>query len=260
MPLDFSLDHMGPLTRSVRDAAVVLNALAGYDARDDTSSRRPVEDYVPQAEPSIAGLRVGIPQNFYFERLHADVDRAVRAMVKKAESLKAQIVPVRTPDIAALNAVSRVILLAEASALMEPHLEQRERFGSDVIALLDQGRLISATDYVNAQRLRRVMQREFHQVWSQADCLFTPTAPMGAPRIGEATVAVGDEMEDVRLASTRLVRGMNLLGYPALSVPCGLDGQGMPMGLQIIGKPFSEALILRAAQALVPDEVPTPQL
>jgi aspartyl-tRNA(Asn)/glutamyl-tRNA(Gln) amidotransferase subunit A len=260
MPLDFTLDHMGPLTRSVRDAAVMLNAVAGYDARDDTSSRRPVEDYVPQAEPSIAGLRVGIPQNFYFERLHPDVDRAVRAMVQKAESLKAQIVPVRTPDIAALNAVSRVILMAEASALMEPHLGQRERFGSDVLALFDQGRLISATDYVNAQRLRRVMQREFHQVWSQVDCLFTPTAPIGAPRIGDATVTVGNEMEDVRLASTRLVRGMNLLGYPALSVPCGLDSQGMPIGLQIIGKPFSEALILRAAQALVPDEVPTPQL
>ena len=145
-----------------------------------------------------------------------------------------------------LNAVSRIILLSEASALMEPHLEQRERFGSDVLALFDQGRLISATDYVNAQRLRRVMQREFHQVWREVDCLFTPTAPMGAPRIGEATVAVGDEMEDVRLASTRLVRGINLLGYPALSVPCGLDGGGMPIGLQIIGKPFGEALVLRA--------------
>ena len=101
MPLDFSLDHMGPLTRSVRDAAVVLNALAGYDARDDTSSRRAVEDYVPQAEPSIAGLRVGVPQNFYFEHLQPDVDRAVRAMVQIAESLRAQIVPVRMPDIAA---------------------------------------------------------------------------------------------------------------------------------------------------------------
>ncbi len=260
MPLGFSLDHMGPLTRSVRDAGAVLNGIAGYDVRDETSSRRPVENYVPDIEPSIRGLRIGLPENFYFERLDPDVDAAVRAAFGMAESHGAQIVPLRVPDVAAINTVARVILMAEASALLEPHLEKRDQIGPDVLALLDQGRLLPATDYVNAQRLRRAMQREFADLWSRVDCLFTPTTPITAPRIGETTVGVGAENEDVRLATTRLVRAINALGLPAVSIPCGADRRGLPIGLQIVGPPFAEALILRVAQALVPGEVPVPRL
>jgi aspartyl-tRNA(Asn)/glutamyl-tRNA(Gln) amidotransferase subunit A len=260
MPLGFSLDHMGPLTRSVRDAGAVLNIIAGYDPRDDTSSRRPVENYVPDIEPTIRGLRIGLPENFYFERLDPDVDAAVRAAFHAAESHGAEIVPLRVPDIAALNTVARVILLAEASALLEPHLEQRDRFGPDVLALLDQGRLLPATDYINAQRLRRAMQRQFADLWSRVDCLFTPTTPITAPRIGETATTIGGQSQDVRLATTRLVRAINALGLPAVSVPCGADRRGLPIGLQIVGQPFAEALILRVAQALVPAEVPVPRL
>jgi len=260
MPLGFSLDHMGPLTRSVRDAAAVLNLIAGHDPRDETSSRRPVENYVPDIEPSIRGLRIGLSENFYFERLDPDVDAAVRAAFQAAESRGAEIVPLRVPDIAAINTVARVILLAEASALLEPHLEQRDRFGPDVLALLDQGRLLPATDYINAQRLRRAMQGEFAVLWSRVDCLFTPTTPITAPRIGETATTIGGESQDVRLATTRLVRAINALGLPALSVPCGADRRGLPIGLQIVGQPFAEALILRVAQTLAPAEVPVPHL
>jgi aspartyl-tRNA(Asn)/glutamyl-tRNA(Gln) amidotransferase subunit A len=164
------------------------------------------------------------------------------------------------PDIAAINTVARLILLAEASAQLEPHLEQRDRFGADVLALLDQGRLLPATDYINAQRLRHEMQREFAALWSRVDCLFTPTTPITAPLIGETTVAAGGESEDVRLAATRLVRAINPLGLPAVSIPYGADRRGLPVGLQIVGRPFAEALILRVAQALVPGEVPVPHL
>jgi aspartyl-tRNA(Asn)/glutamyl-tRNA(Gln) amidotransferase subunit A len=253
LPLDFSLDHMGPLTRSVRDAAAVLNVLAGYDVRDDTSSRRPVEEYIPATNPSLHGIRIGLPENFYFDRCHPEVERAVRACFDRASALGAQVVPIRVPDIAALNAIGRVILLAEASAVMEPYLGQREHFGADVLALLDQGRLLPATDYVNAQRLRRMMQREFQALWKTVDCLLTPTAPIPAPRIGQATVELNGISEDVRLASTRLVRGLNVLGLPALSIPCG-QAEGLPAAVQIFGKPFSEALILRVGQALEPGE------
>jgi len=250
MPLDFSLDHMGPLTRTARDAAVTLQAIAGFDPRDETSSRQPVADYLPPADASIRGVRIGLPENFYFDRLDPDVNGAVRRKAQVAESLGAHVIPVRVPDIGAINAVSRVILLAEASALMEKYLDKRDQFGADVLALLDQGRLIPATDYVNAQRLRRMMQRDFAQLWRRVDCLFTPTAPMAAPRIGETTVQVGDQTEDTRLAATRLVRGINVLGLPALSVPCGVDRRGLPLSLQIIGRSFQEALVLRIAAAL----------
>ncbi len=250
MPLDFSLDHMGPLTRSVRDAAVTLEAIAGFDPRDDTSSREPVGRYLPPSDASVHGVRIGLPENFYFDRLDPVVDTAVRKMAATADSLGAHVVSVRVPDIAAINAVSRVILLAEASALMEKYLSDRSRFGADVLALLDQGRLLPATAYINAQRVRRMMQRDFAQIWRRVDCLFTPTVPMPAPRIGDTTVQLGGQIEDVRLAATRLVRAINVLGLPALSMPCGTDHRGLPLGLQIVGRPFDEALILRIGAAL----------
>jgi aspartyl-tRNA(Asn)/glutamyl-tRNA(Gln) amidotransferase subunit A len=259
MPLDFSLDHVGPLTRSVRDAALTLQVLAGPDPRDDTSSSLPLASYLPPRKISIKGVRIGWPENFYFEHVNREIALSVKLMADLAENLGARIVPVRIPDAAAINAIARVILLAEASALMEPFLKQRENFGPDVLALLDQGRLLSATDYVNAQRLRRIEQRKFQQLWNQVDCLFTPTTPIAAPKIGQATVQIGDEVEDVRLASTRLVRGISALGLPALSVFCAFNREGLPFGLQIVGKPFDEATILRVGAALE-DETDTSEL
>jgi aspartyl-tRNA(Asn)/glutamyl-tRNA(Gln) amidotransferase subunit A len=250
LPLGYSLDHMGPLAHTVRDAAIVLNAIAGHDRRDPTSSRHPVIDYTPDDGCSIRGLRIGFPENFYLDRLDPGVESSVRGAFARAQSLGAVVKPVRVPDIAALNAIGRVILLAEASAVMEPHLEHRRQFGADVLSLFDQGRLLPATDYINAQRLRRKMRREFAGLWSEVDCLITPTTPNTAPRLGETSIRLGGQDEDVRLATTRLVRGINVLGLPALSIPCGLGSSGLPIGLQIIGPAFDEALILRIGAAL----------
>jgi aspartyl-tRNA(Asn)/glutamyl-tRNA(Gln) amidotransferase subunit A len=250
LPLDFSLDHMGPLTRSVRDAAVTLQALAGHDPRDETSSREPVPEYLPPENPSLAGLRVGLPENFYFERVQEEVGAAVRAAAAAAERLGAEVIPVRVPDVAALNAVARVILYAEASAVMAPYLDRREDFGADVRSLLEQGSLVAAADYVNAQRLRRLFCEQFRALLRRVDCLFTPTTPTTAPLSGQATVEIAGEHEDTRLASTRFVRAINALGLPALAMPCGADRQGLPVSLQVIGRPFEEALLLRIGAAL----------
>jgi len=249
MPLSWSLDHVGPLASSVRDAALLLNAIAGYDREDGGSSRHPLVDFVPD-DCSVRGLRIGFAQNFFFERLDPEVELSVRGAIARLESLGAQVKPVELPDIAAMNAVGRVILLCEASAMMEPHLADRRQFGPDVLALLDQGRLLAATDYIHAQRLRKQMQREFAQVWSRVDCLIAPTTPNTAPRVGDATVRIGGVEEDVRLATTRLVRSLNLLGLPALSIPCGLSAAGLPIGVQIVGPPFEEALLLRVGAAM----------
>jgi aspartyl-tRNA(Asn)/glutamyl-tRNA(Gln) amidotransferase subunit A len=249
-PLGYSLDHMGPLARSVRDAATVLNAIAGHDARDAASSRRAVEDFVPVAGVSIRGVRIGVPENYYFERLDPGVEVGVRGLLRLAATLGAEIRPVRVPDIAALNAVARVILLAEASAVYESQMQDRSKFGADVLALLDQGRLIPATDYVNAQRLRRRMRQQFAELWRDMDCLVAPATPAPAPKIGQTTVLLGGEEEDVRLAATRFARGINVLGLPAVSLPCGLTSEGLPAGAQIIGPAFSEAALARVGAAL----------
>jgi aspartyl-tRNA(Asn)/glutamyl-tRNA(Gln) amidotransferase subunit A len=250
LPLDFSLDHMGPLARSARDAALALEAIAGHDPRDPSSSRRPVERYLPEQEVSIRNMRIGLPERFYLENADPEVAEAVRRMAAIAEGLGARVVQVRLPDVAAINAIGRVILLVEAAAILERDLARRMDFGEDVRALLEQGRLIPATDYVNAQRLRRLKQQEFASSWTEVDCLFTPTTPTSAPRLGAQKVTIGGKAEDLRPAVTSFTRAFNVLGLPALSMPCGLDSQGLPMGLQIVGKPFAEATVLRIAAAL----------
>jgi len=250
LPLAYTLDHMGPLARSVRDAALMLNYIAGHDKKDPSSSRHPVVDYVPDDGCSIRGLRLGFPETFFFEEVDPDVESAVRGALARAAALGAEVKPVFVPDMEAVNTVARLILLSEASAVHETQLENRARFGADVRTLLDQGLLIPAADYINAQRLRRKIRRDFAKLWSGVDVMITPTTPNTAPRLGETTVRLGGRDEDVRLATTRLVRGFNLLGYPALSIPCGLSSSGLPIGLQIVGPPFEEGVVLQVGAAL----------
>ena len=249
MPLGASLDHMGPMTQSARDAALVMNAIAGYDSRDDSSSAEPAGDFVRNGF-SLKNLRVGVPANFYCDRVVPEVAAAFAAALNKAEAAGASLVPVEVPDPAALNVIGRVVLMAEVSALMEPWANRRGDFGPDVQALLDQGRLLAATDYVNAQRLRRRAQREWAGLWERVDVIFTPTAPILAPLIGQTEIGWGDDQpaEDVRLATTRFVRGINVLGLPALSIP--FNSNSLPVGLQIVGQPFRDDLILAVGDLL----------
>jgi aspartyl-tRNA(Asn)/glutamyl-tRNA(Gln) amidotransferase subunit A len=258
LPLGYSLDHVGPMARTVRDAALTLNAIAGHDPRDSTSSRRPVTDYVPEKDCSIRGVRIGVPDSFFYDRLDPEVEAAVRAAITRAVSLGAEIRAVRLPDIDALNAIARVVLLSEASAVAETYPEDRGLYGADVRALLDQGRLVPAIDYINAQRLRRQIRRDFNRVWKEVDCLVTPSTPAPAPQVGDTTIRLGGREEDVRLAATRLARGVSALGLPALSMPCGLSGAALPVGMQIIGPAFEEALLLRVGATLEDDGVGIP--
>jgi aspartyl-tRNA(Asn)/glutamyl-tRNA(Gln) amidotransferase subunit A len=246
-PLGYTLDHAGPLTRTCHDAVETLNAIAGYDPRDPSASRRPVETIRLEDPLYVKDLRIGVPENFFFDRIEPSVDKAVKRALGRMEEQGATLVPVRLPDIAAINTAGRIILLAEASAWLEPyHLSRRGDISPEVLALLDQGRMVSGTQYVNAQRARRVLTREFAQVWKKVGLVVTPTIPMGAPPNGRATVTLGGVEEDVRMATTKFVRPINVLGLPALSVPCGLTEENLPIGLQIIAPPFGERKLLTA--------------
>jgi aspartyl-tRNA(Asn)/glutamyl-tRNA(Gln) amidotransferase subunit A len=236
MPLGWTMDHMGPMTKTVRDCAVAFHAMGGPSS--------------PIGSADIRGLRIGLPVNYYFDKLDLEVSESVRKAVQSAAALGARIVDIKVPDIDALNVVGRVLLLAEATSVHEQHLNRRADIGPDVLTLLDQGRLIRAADYVNAQRLRRVYITEFSKLWDEVDCIFTPATPTPAPKIGQMTMKVGATDEDVRLATTRLMRAINLLGIPALSIPCGFTTSGLPIGLQILGKPRNESTILRVGAAI----------
>jgi len=237
VPLDFSLDHAGPLTRSVRDAALVMNAIAGHDRRDDTSSRQPVSDYVP-GDGSLVGRRLGIPETFFRERSAPVVGEAFDLALKAAVNRGARLVPVKVPSPAEINIIGRLILLVEATACMEPYLMRRGDFGEDILMLLDQGKLIPGADYVNAQRLRRLYQKQWAKVWEHCEVVLTPSAPIEAPLIGQTTV----NGEDVRAVSTQFARPFNVLGLPAVSVP--IPASGLPVGLQVAGKAFGEREVI----------------
>jgi aspartyl-tRNA(Asn)/glutamyl-tRNA(Gln) amidotransferase subunit A len=224
LPLSESQDHVGPLARTVHDAALVLNAIAGYDPRDKTSSSVPVEDYTPRTA-GLEGVRFGVVE---------PVSEAVMA------ALGAAATPVAVPDLEEINVIGRTILLAEAAA--EYGRYDLDSIGEDVRALLEEGRRVPATDYIHARRLRKTKQAEFGRVWEQADLLLLPTTAMTAPRLDDRTFS--------RLAATRLVRPFDVLGLPAISIPCGVDADGLPVGLQLAAPAFQEALLLRAAAAL----------
>ncbi len=235
-PLGLSLDHVGPLARTVNDVRLALDAM--LDAL-------PKWKQVPVGE-----MRVGLPENFYFDKVAPEVKAAVHEAAGRAEKLGARVIGVRVPDIEALNTAGLTILLSEAAAVHQAQLHRRGDFGADVLALLDQGSLIPAADYVNAQRQRKVLVGEFHKLFRNIDGLFTPATPITAPRIGQTTTTLDGVQYDTRMLTTRFARGVNVLGFPALSIPCGDSSDGLPIGLQIIGRPFEENLLLALGEAL----------
>jgi len=227
-PLGLTLDHVGPMAAHAQDLLAFLDALAPGRKRVVAPTR----------------IRIGIPKNYYFDRVDPDIQAAVQ---NSARALGAEMSEVATPDIEGLNAAARAILLAEATAVYERYLDRRDDFGVDVLALLDQGRLLPATAYVNAQRLRQQYAAEFKKLFGEIDCLVTPTTPITAPKIGEREVWIGGVREDTRLATTRFMRGINAIGFPAASVPCGRTATGLPIGMQMITRPYEDDLAIELA-------------
>jgi aspartyl-tRNA(Asn)/glutamyl-tRNA(Gln) amidotransferase subunit A len=234
LPLAFSLDHVGPLGSCVEDCALALNAMVGGD------------DYNVPATADLKGLRVG---RFFYGRVADDVRAAVEGALETLSALGASVLTIPTPDVAQMNATARVVQLAETAAVYVNYTDKTQ-FGDDVWALLEQARMIMGHEYVNAQRLRTLFRRQFDELWTKVDVLVGPTTPMTAPLLEQNTVMIEGEEENVRMAATRLVRAINLLGEPALSIPCGIGNDGMPVALQLIAAPFREATLVRVGKTV----------
>ncbi len=251
VPLSWSQDHVGPIARTVRDAALLLQAIAGHDPRDPASSRAPVPDYLGALGAGVAGLRFALPRDFFFDRTDPPVAAAVRAAARTLEGLGANVEEVPLPHAGLTVAAGATILFAEATAYHERWLRTRPQdYGPLVRARLRVGAAILATDYLKAQRARGVLIAETERLFDQVDALLTPTTAIAAPRHDEHTIRWPDgDDEDVRGATLRFTRPFNLLGFPAISIPCGFTSDGLPIGLQIVGRPFAEATVLRVARA-----------
>lgn len=236
MPLGWSLDHVGPMCATVQDTALSLTALTGADY----SSK----------EKSLKGLKVGLPTNFFFERCDPEVRVAVEKMADAARNAGAEVKSLHIDGVADLVQVARTTLLAEAADAVRDHWEERDKFSPEVLALIDEGRKVSGSDYVRAQKSRAELSDKFKKIFDQIDVLFAPGTPTPAPKIGEKTLEIDGVVDDVRLATTRVLRPINATGVPTLSIPSGFSSNGLPLGLQIIGRANQETLLFRVGSAI----------
>ncbi|WAL93348.1 amidase [Streptomyces sp. Je 1-369] len=250
--LSWSLDHVGPITRTVEDAALVMSVLAGHDPRDPASLPTPSSvDYRPPAGADLTGVRVGVPRNYYFEHVDPEVETAVRGAVEQLEALGATLVEVEIPMTRYVQATQWGLMVPEATAYHEQTLRSApERYGADIRVLLEAGALMSAGDYLRAQRARTLMRQAWLRMLDEVDVVAAPTVPLTAVHTDQEVIVWPDgTSESVSDAYVRLSAPADITGVPALSVPVGRDGAGMPIGMQLLGRPLAEATVLRVGHA-----------
>lgn len=250
-----TVDHIGPMTRSVADAALLLSLMAGPDQRDPTSSLAPPADYLGAAlagarQMRLNGLRIGVPTTHYFDPIEPGVEATVRAAIDHLGQMGAQITEIDLPDHGILMD-GLVALSSEAVAFHEPWMRTRlAEYGEDVQVRLLANQFILGAEYARALRVRRLLRARYQAALAQVDLLAAPTVPVTAPTIAAAranAITVGKATEMVGLLA-RNTRPSNLTGLPAISLPAGL-ANGLPVGLMLIGRAFEEERLLHTAAA-----------
>lgn len=255
-PLCWSLDHPGPMAKSVADLALAMNTLAGYDPRDPATPKVPVPNYHRALARDLEGIRLGVPDRYYFDRLDEEVHAAVKKAIQDLRGLGAKVQPISIPRLHEASTAAFIALVAEGAAVLEKwHLTRSQDLGEDVRARLNLGAAIKATQYLKAQRVRGKVREIFMEAFKKVDGLVTPQLPITAPKIGQSEVSWGKGTESVVGALTRFTRIYNLIGIPSLCLPCGFSSSGMPIGLQIAAKPFAEETVLKVGHAY---EINTP--
>ena len=251
MKLSPSIDVVGPLTRTVHDCARMLRVLAGFDARDPLSSRLGVEDYEAQLARGVQGLRIGVASNYFNESLSDDVRAAVESSLAALQSQGAKLVNVRVPDVEAMSELSRALVYAEATALHAHWLRSRPEIYSPQVRLrASTGLGIPSSIYLEALLLRMPLLKKFvAAVFSKCDVLHTPTLPVPVPKLSEVDMGAGAGLWELLSLLVRCTAPINYLGLPALAVPAAHTRNGLRASVQLIGRPFSEGLLLRVAAA-----------
>lgn len=249
-PLAWSLDHIGPMSKNVADAAAMLQAIAGFDHRDPTSVNVPVGNYSGALGESAEGLVIGVEEDYFFKDVDNEVERLVRAQIDELVSRGAKVKKVDIPALAYSEWTELATSLSEASAIHHNDLINRaDDFGDDIRFLFELGELFSSVDYLQAQQARRQIKQEFAQALSDVDVIIAPTLPVMAPDIGSAVADLNGKDVDLIDSFIRFTGPSNLTGLPALTVPAGLNG-GLPVGLQVIGRAFDEETVLKVGSII----------
>jgi aspartyl-tRNA(Asn)/glutamyl-tRNA(Gln) amidotransferase subunit A len=250
LPLSWSMDHAGPMARTVEDCALMLGAMAGYDPADPTTSVLPVPDYAAALTGDVKGLRVGLLRAHFTDVAAPEVRAAVEKAAKTLEQAGAVVDEVNLAEVVHVPSASFAIVATEALAYHAEWMRTRAaEYQPDVRERLRMGAFVSGVHYVRAQQVRQLVRQEVDAVLARRDVLLAPATPIPAPVLGERTTTLGDGASDVRSALIRLTRPFNFSGHPACSVPCGFTQGGLPIGMQLVGRPFDEATVMRAGDA-----------
>ena len=250
MPLSWSLDTVGPLAQSVEDCALLTQLMAGADPEDPTASTSLVPDYLAATKQPIKGLKIGVPTAFYVDDLDAEVARVLDETLATLKKEGAEIVKVDLPDQRQLTAACQFVLATEAAALHKRWMIERPQdYGAQVLMRLQNGLAIPAVSYLEAMRWRGPALSAYLAAVAGTDAVIAPVAPMPAVTIAESDVGNSPDAEAVIQRITRFTRPINYLGLPSLSIPCGFTRSGLPVGMQIIGRSFDEAMLVRIGAA-----------
>jgi aspartyl-tRNA(Asn)/glutamyl-tRNA(Gln) amidotransferase subunit A len=250
MPLSQSLDTVGPLARTAEDCAVLLRLMAGADPADPTAISGPIPDYAAAATESIRGLAIGVPNAFYVDDLDEEVAGALDATIAVLRREGADVVKVELPDQRQLSAASQLVLAVEAAAFHKRWMiERAQDYGPQVLMRLQNGLAIPGVSYLEALRWRGQALAAHVAAVANVDAVIAPVSPVPAPTIAESDVGNSPDAEAVIQRLTRFTRPINYLGLPALSIPCGFTRGGLPVGMQLIGRSFDEATLLRVGAA-----------
>ena len=250
LPLAWSMDHVGPMTRTVADSALMLGAMAGYDPADPSTSVLPVPNYLAALTGDVKGLRVGLLRSFFLEGAAPEVRAAVEAAAATLAAAGAVVDEVKLERVGLAGAGSVAVVGAEALAYHAELLRTRAaEYDPDIARRLRVSAFIGGVHYVRAQQVRALVRDEVDAALARRDVLLAPSTPIVAPAVDERRATLGDGPADVRTALLRFTRPFNFSGHPACAVPCGFTGGGLPIGMQLVGRPFDEATVLRAADA-----------
>ena len=243
VPLSWNLDHPGPMACGVREVAILLQVIAGYDPLDPASAEFPVADYLGKLEQGIRGWRVAIASGHFFDEAASETTAIVRVAARTFADLGAYLEEVEVPQVYEAAVANGLMVTSDAAAFHRERLESRSQdFGEDVLKRLQTGAAYSSSEYILARRLQTVLRRRYEEMFEHYDILLAPTTPITAPLMRS------DAVERARLL-TRFTAPFNLTGLPAISLPCGFTNEGLPVGLQLVARPWDEARLLQAAFA-----------
>ncbi len=249
-PLCWTMDHPGPMARSAEDCALLAQPMYGRDPRDAASADRPVPDYVAALKGGVKGLRIGVPSHYFFTAATEEVESAVRDAIKVLEGLGARVEEVTIPDIDHAATAALLIYLAEGTAYHDDWLNDKSALFTDQVrTFLEVGNYVLAKDYLHAQRYRTHLGNQIANLFEKVDVLATPTLPIPAQTIGQLTMKVRGKDVSVFGSLIHNTEPFNLTGLPVLSAPCGFSAKGMPISLQIAGRPFEEGRVLAVGHA-----------